>query len=180
LIVPIRGEYLALKERKKALIQRLVYPIPEPGVPFLGVHFTPTMSGDVLVGPNAVPALARDGYSWSSWSTQDLWDMATFSGFWRLGLRHARFALQQVQHSISLSHQLSEVQRYFPSIEATDLARTRSGVRAQAVDTRGELVDDFVFDCTRRVLHTRNAPSPGATSSMVLAETIVDRLVRQL
>lgn len=181
-IIPIRGEYLRLSCDSSVRPHLNIYPVPPPnknGAPFLGVHFTPTLSGDVIVGPNAVPALAREGYSWSQISLTDIVDMLTCRGFWNLAVNHSKFALSEIRKSIFCIDAIREAIQYVPLLEPSNFERLEkaNGVRAQAVARDGTLIDDFVFESVHqnRVLNVRNAPSPGATSSLAIARMIVDR-----
>jgi (S)-2-hydroxyglutarate dehydrogenase len=184
MIVPIRGEYLVLPAETDVArtIRGNIYPVPVPGVPFLGVHFTPTLHGDVLLGPNAVLALSRDGYSHSlrDVSARDVADYASYAGFWRLATRHARFGAGELVRSVFPRAAVRRAQRYVPGLRAEDVVhggRARAGVRAQAVAADGTLVEDFVFETTAggKIVSARNAPSPGATSALAIAEVVADR-----
>ncbi|CAG0914926.1 unnamed protein product [Notodromas monacha] len=181
-IVPFRGEYLLLKPEKRNLIQRNVYPVPDPRFPFLGVHFTPRMDGAVWLGPNAVLALSREGYSWSDFDAKDLWDAVKFSGFQKLAVKYIGFGTKEIMRSWVMRLQVRELQKFVPALSLSDVTRGPAGVRAQAMDGSGNLVDDFVFDTGKegdigkRVLHCRNAPSPGATSSLAIAKMIADKV----
>jgi L-2-hydroxyglutarate oxidase LhgO len=183
-IVPIRGEYLVIPS-DNALAGRIrgnIYPVPVEGVPFLGVHFTPTLSGDVILGPSAVLALSRDGQSGSHFSdirAADVAQLASYVGFWRLVGRHGAYGAGEALRSAWPGAAVRRAAQYVPALRATDVrrgGRARAGVRAQAVGLHGELVDDFVFERTAggKVVHTRNAPSPGATSALAIAEVIAD------
>lgn len=182
-IIPVRGEYLRVTNMEIARrIRGNIYPVPDSGsgAAFLGVHFTPTMSGEVIVGPNAVVSFSRDGYTPFSARTLDLWQMVSYAGFWRLCARHARYGLREVYRSAFVRAAANAAREYVPGLGADDFERRgidKSGIRGQAVDWEGRLVDDFVFESGAggRVLHTRNAPSPGATSSLAIAEMIVKR-----
>lgn len=181
-IVPVRGEYLRVANAAVAArIRGNIYPLPAArGAPFLGVHFTRTMADEVIVGPNAVLALAREGYGRADVRLADVAQMVAYRGFWRLCWRHARFGLREMYRSVFLSAAAAAAREYVPALEVGDFERRgpdRSGIRGQAVSADGELVDDFVFETAAggRVLHTRNAPSPGATSSLAIASMIVDR-----
>lgn len=182
-ILPVRGEYLRITNRSIARqIRGNIYPVPDSGSgsPFLGVHFTPTMSGDIIVGPNAVLALSRYGYSPAHISPNDVRDMITYPGFWRLASRYWRFGAREMYRSAFISAAANAAREYVPSLKVEDFARQgpdRSGIRAQAVARDGSLVDDFVFETCAdgRVLYTRNAPSPGATSSLAIARVIADK-----
>lgn len=182
-IIPFRGEYLLLSKEKCATIQTNVYPVPDPKFPFLGVHFTPRMDGSVWVGPNAVLALRREGYSWSEISFGELFEYVRYTGFLRLAAKYWLFGLKEMFRSSRIGFQIEHVQRFYPDISVKDLEPGPAGVRAQAVDEDGSLVDDFVFEygkgdgaMSKRVLHCRNAPSPGATSSLAIAKMISDKV----
>lgn len=185
-IIPFRGEYLLLSEEKAKLIRGNVYPVPDPKFPFLGVHFTPRMDGSVWVGPNAVLAFKREGYKWSQFSVGELYECLRFSGFLRLAGKYWKYGLQEMFRSSMVSLQIGHIQRYYANINVEDLRPGPAGVRAQAVGEDGNLVDDFVFDygkddggIAQRVLHCRNAPSPGATSSLAIAKMISDKVDRE-
>ena len=154
------------------LVRGLIYPVPDPRYPFLGVHFTRTVDGLVLVGPNAVLAFARDGYRWRDVDARHLKDLAATAGFWRLAGEHWRRGAVECWQSVNRGAYARDVQRYVPGVEAADLVRARAGVRAQAVDRQGKLVDDFLVTRAGRVVTVRNAPSPGATAALALAEDI--------
>jgi L-2-hydroxyglutarate oxidase LhgO len=173
MVVPFRGEYLALGQDKAAAIRGLIYPVPDPRYPFLGVHFTRTVQGEVLVGPNAVLAFARDGYRWRDVELAHLGHLAAQRGFWRLAGRHWPRGAVESWRSVNRRAYARDVSRYVPGIAARDLIRARSGVRAQAVDATGALIDDFLISRAGRVVTVRNAPSPGATAALALAEDIV-------
>ncbi|CAD5224063.1 unnamed protein product [Bursaphelenchus okinawaensis] len=183
-IVPFRGEYLYLKPEKHHLVTTNIYPVPDPRFPFLGVHFTPTMRGEVLLGPNAVLAFKREGYSYFDFSLRDFIDAVSFAGMQRLMVKYAGFGMGEMYRGIFYNAQVKKLQRYIPEISHSDVTRGRAGVRAQALDATGALVDDFVFDdgvgpLAPRLLHIRNAPSPGATSSMAIAKMVVDKAVEK-
>ncbi|CAJ0591046.1 unnamed protein product [Cylicocyclus nassatus] len=176
-IVPFRGEYLLLKSSKKDLIKTNIYPVPDPSLPFLGVHFTPRMNGDVWMGPNAVLAYKREGYSYFSISPKDLSEALLYSGMRKLMTKHFKYGMSELYRGIFIGAQVKRLQKFIPELRRSDAKRGPSGVRAQAMDDDGNLVDDFVFDSgsgelSKRVLHVRNAPSPGATSSMAIAKMI--------
>ena len=172
-IVPFRGRYHALSAEASGLVRGLVYPVPDPSFPFLGVHFTKQISGDVWTGPNAVLALAREGYRAWDVNPRDLWETLSYSGVHALARRYWRTALGEVRGDISRNTFVRALQRLVPSLRPEHLAATHGGVRAQALTSDGRLLDDFWFDRADRVLHVRNAPSPGATSSLALAEEVV-------
>jgi L-2-hydroxyglutarate oxidase LhgO len=171
-ILPFRGEYLELRATRRHLISSLVYPVPDPRYPFLGVHFTRRISGEVDVGPNAVLAFAREGYRWRDVVGKDLVEMALWPGSWRMARAHWRTGLREVWGSLSLGSYVRQAQQYVPEVQRSDLLRRPAGVRAQAVDRMGRLVDDFVLRQRGRILAVRNAPSPAATSALAIAERL--------
>jgi L-2-hydroxyglutarate oxidase LhgO len=172
-IVPFRGRYHALRPEASALVRGLVYPVPDPAFPFLGVHFTKQISGEVWTGPNAVLALAREGYRGRKVDPRDVWETLSYPGFRTLARRYWRTGLTEVHGDLSRRAFVRALQRLVPSMRVEYLAETHAGVRAQALSSDGKLVDDFWFDRADRVLHVRNAPSPGATSSLALAGEVV-------
>ncbi|XP_068108093.1 L-2-hydroxyglutarate dehydrogenase, mitochondrial-like [Hyperolius riggenbachi] len=176
-IVPFRGDYLVLKPEKCYLVKGNIYPVPDPRFPFLGVHFTPRMDGSVWLGPNAVLAFKREGYRLCDFNTKDFTEAITYSGLRKLVLKNLAYGMGEMYRALFLNAQLKELQKFIPELSITDIDRGPSGVRAQALDRDGNLVDDFVFDggsgdIASRILHVRNAPSPAATSSMAIAEMI--------
>jgi L-2-hydroxyglutarate oxidase len=175
-IVPFRGEFFRLGPDKDALIRHLVYPVPDPALPFLGVHLTRLIGGGVIAGPNAVLALAREGYRWSDVSPRDVAGMLAFPGFWRLAIAHAGAGLAGIRNSIRKRDYLTRLQRYCPELSVADLRPHPAGVRAQAVDRDGRPVDDFLVLDTARSLHVCNAPSPAATSAIPIGAHLVDRI----
>jgi L-2-hydroxyglutarate oxidase LhgO len=175
-IVPFRGEYLSVVPEKRGLVRGLVYPVPDPRYPFLGVHFTRRVTGELEVGPNAVLALAREGYGRGDARWSDVRDVLTWPGSWRMAARHWRTGVREVRGSLSVRAYLRDAQRYVPAIGPDDVVRGRCGVRAQAVDRDGALVDDFRIHQSDGVTSVRNAPSPAATSSLAIAAHVVDRL----
>jgi L-2-hydroxyglutarate oxidase LhgO len=175
-IVPFRGEYLSVVPEKCGLVRGLVYPVPDPRYPFLGVHFTRRVSGELEVGPNAVLALAREGYRRTDVRWTDVRDVLTWPGAWRMAARHWRTGVREVRGSWSVRAYLRDAQRYVPAIGPEDVVRGRCGIRAQAVDRDGSLVDDFRISQADGITSLRNAPSPAATSSLAIAVHVVDRL----
>ena len=171
-VVPFRGEYYELAPGRRDLVNGLVYPVPDPRYPFLGVHLTRRVDGGVLVGPNAVLALAREGYRWRDLRLGDLSETLAWPGFRRMAARHWRTGVREVVGSLSRRAFCDAARRYVPELRPEDLLRARSGVRAQAVARDGTLVDDFNLSRRGRVVAIRNAPSPAATSSMAIAEHI--------
>jgi len=175
-IVPFRGAYLGLKPREEPLIRRMIYPVPDPDLPFLGVHVTPSMSGRTMLGPTAMVALSREGYKLSRINPRDAWDIATWPGAWKVGQRFWRTAIEELRFAMSRRAFVEACAEYVPSLTVNDLDGTATaGVRAQAVSRGGKLVDDFVIARIGPVLHVRNAPSPAATSAFALAREIVEK-----
>ncbi|HEV3029722.1 MAG TPA: L-2-hydroxyglutarate oxidase [Planctomycetota bacterium] len=169
-IVPFRGEYYTL--RRPSLVRGLIYPVPDPAFPFLGVHFTRMAAGGVEAGPNAVLALAREGYSWSDFCLRDFLETLAYSGFHHLARRHWRMGLMEVWRSWSRAAFLKSLQRLVPAVTMEDLQPGGSGVRAQALDPDGALVDDFRIERRPGQIHVLNAPSPAATASLAIGERI--------
>jgi (S)-2-hydroxyglutarate dehydrogenase len=174
LIVPFRGEYYSLIPERAALVRSLIYPVPDPRFPFLGVHFTRRITGKVDAGPNAVLALAREGYRHRDVNLRDLASALAFPGFWRMARRHWRNGLDEWQRSFSKPVFVRALQRLVPDVREGDLVPGGSGVRAQALRPDGVLVDDFQFVSSGKVLHILNVPSPAATASLMIGKTIVD------
>jgi len=174
-IMPFRGEYWELRPDRRDLVQGLIYPVPDPALPFLGIHLTRTIDGSVLIGPNAILALAREGYRRSRFVARDVWDALAWPGAPRLFRRYWRAGLGEMHRTLSKQAFIREARRYLPELQASDATRAHAGVRAQAVDRDGALVDDFRFGSDGPVLWVRNAPSPGATSSLAIAEEIAAR-----
>ena len=172
-IVPFRGEYLRLVDARRHLVTRLIYPVPDPALPFLGVHFTPRINGEVDIGPNAVLALSREGYRRTDVVIGDLAEIARSRGFHRLALNHWRTGISEMRGSLSRRAFLREARRFVPALQSEDVEPAPAGVRAQAIDRDGSLVDDFRIARLGRVVAVRNAPSPAATSSLAIAERIV-------
>ncbi|MCW2726023.1 MAG: putative dependent oxidoreductase [Frankiales bacterium] len=172
-IVPFRGEYYRLRPDRRHLVRGLVYPVPDPRYPFLGVHLTPRIDGEVLVGPNAVLALAREGYGRLDVSGRDLKDTLAYAGFRRFARQHWRTGLSEMKGSLSKRAFMDGARRYVPELTDDDVLPGPAGIRAQAVDPDGGLVDDFRISRRGRVLAVRNAPSPAATSSLAIAEHVV-------
>jgi L-2-hydroxyglutarate oxidase len=175
-IVPFRGEYYRLKPRAEYLCRNLIYPVPNPDFPFLGVHFTRMIDGGVECGPNAVLALAREGYRWRDVSLRDLYEIISYSGFRRLARRYWRTGLAEMVRSASKRSFVKALRQLIPGVTAEDLASAPAGVRAQAVNASGQLLDDFALVESRHVLHVCNAPSPAATASLEIGRLIVEKL----
>ncbi|ABL79584.1 FAD dependent oxidoreductase [Nocardioides sp. JS614] len=180
MIVPFRGEYHVLRPDRSALVRGMIYPVPDPRYPFLGVHLTRHVDGSVSIGPNAVLALAREGYRWRDVAGRDLWEMARWPGFARLARRHWRTGVRELAGSASKRRFVAAARLYVPELRVADVERRVAGVRAQAVDRDGTLVDDFRIGRAGRVLSVRNAPSPAATSSLAIAAEVVAMLADDL
>jgi len=172
-IVPFRGEYYELREAARHRVRGMIYPVPDPRYPFLGVHLTRDVRDQVHVGPNAVLALALQGYRWRDVSVASMTRMAAWPGTWHLARRHWRSGVTEIAASLSKRRYLARVRAYQPELQLADLVRSGSGVRAQAVARDGSLVDDFALQAEGRVLLVRNAPSPAATASLAIAEHVV-------
>lgn len=173
-IIPFRGEYYTIIPDRRSLVKGLVYPVPDPKFPFLGVHFTRTIHGDVEAGPNAVLAFAREGYRKTDVNVRDLWQILSYRGFWLMAQKHWKTGLGEIYRSISKRAFVKALQRLIPDVRADDLGSGGAGVRAQALSVTGALMDDFVIAQTPNVVHVLNAPSPGATASLSIGKMIVD------
>lgn len=177
-IVPFRGEYYRMVSTKNDLVNGLIYPVPDPNYPFLGVHFTRRIDGGIDIGPNAVLALKREGYLRRDISPKDLFETLRWPGFQKLARKHWKMGVSEMVGSLSKHQFLNRARVYVPSLEDSDVVRGGAGVRAQAVDRDGTLVEDFRIHRLGKVLAVRNAPSPGATSSLAIAEHICDELFK--
>jgi (S)-2-hydroxyglutarate dehydrogenase len=175
-IAPFRGDFFVLKPEAAALVRGLIYPVPDPSFPFLGVHFTRRIDGAVWAGPNAVPAFAREGYGRYSANRRDAWDMLSFPGLWRLARRYALTGATEIWRDTVKKAAVSEMRRYVPDLEARHVEFGPCGVRAQALARDGTLVDDFLLERDDGVLHVLNAPSPGATASLAIGERLAEQL----
>jgi L-2-hydroxyglutarate oxidase len=173
-ILPFRGEYYELRPERAFLVRNLIYPVPDPRFPFLGVHFTRTIHGQIEAGPNAVLAFKREGYRRRDVSLRDLWQLSRYRGFWRMAFRYAGMGLAEMHRSFSKRAFLRALQRLVPEVELVDIHPRGSGVRAQAVTPDGKLVDDFHIVEAERMIHVLNAPSPAATASLSIGATIAD------
>lgn len=176
-IVPFRGEYYTLRPERAHLVRGLIYPVPDPNLPFLGVHFTRGVDGVVEAGPNAVLALKREGYRWSDISPRDIADWATFPGFWRMSRAQWRNGLSEARRSLSRARFLDSLRVLLPGLTDADIAPGGSGVRAQAVDRNGKLLDDFHVQESPGMVHVLNAPSPAATASLAIGRWVADRVL---
>ncbi len=179
-IVPFRGEYYELTHEAQSLVKNLIYPVPDPAFPFLGVHFTRMVMGGVECGPNAVLAMKREGYKKTDFSAKDLAEVLLNPGFRKLAAKHWRMGLGEFQRSFSKAAFTKALQRLLPDIRASHLKPAGAGVRAQALRRDGSLVDDFFFVEGKRSLHVLNAPSPAATASLAIGEEIVERYAKAL
>jgi L-2-hydroxyglutarate oxidase len=176
-IVPFRGEYYKLKPERQFLVRNLIYPVPDPQFPFLGVHFTRLINGGIEAGPNAILAFAREGYRKTDINIGDMFDALTFSGLWKFLGKHKKMSWEEVKRSFSKQLFCASLQRLVPDIRVNDLAPGGAGVRAQAMSRDGELVQDFSLVQRNRALHVLNAPSPGATASLAIGEEIAKMAV---
>jgi L-2-hydroxyglutarate oxidase len=174
-IVPFRGEYYELIPEKRYLVKHLIYPVPNPNFPFLGVHFTRMIDGTIHAGPNAVLSLKREGYKNTDFDLRDFLETVTYPGFWKLSAKHAKTGIEEIIRSFSKAAFTRSLQRLIPEIQADDLVPTHAGVRAQALKNDGQLVDDFLIVEGKQSIHICNAPSPAATSSIEIGKAIADR-----
>ncbi|WP_088346901.1 MULTISPECIES: L-2-hydroxyglutarate oxidase [Rhodomicrobium] len=179
-VVPFRGEYYQLPPEKNDIVHSLIYPVPDPALPFLGIHLTRMIDGSVTVGPNAVLGWAREGYRKFSFSPRDSSDFMRFPGFWRFTRKHLGAGLAEMRNSLSPSRYLAECQKYCPSLTLSDLLPYEAGIRAQVILRDGTLLHDFLFEETPRMLHVCNAPSPAATSSLPIGRLIVERVAKKM
>lgn len=172
-IIPFRGEYYDLIPERQYLVRNLIYPVPDPNFPFLGVHFTRMVKGGVEAGPNAVLAFKREGYSWT-FSPKDTLEFSTYSGFWHMAAKHWRMGFGEIYRSLSKAAFVKALQRLLPELRDEDIHRSGAGVRAQALEPNGQLADDFRIKETPRMVHVLNAPSPAATASISIGQSIAD------
>jgi (S)-2-hydroxyglutarate dehydrogenase len=175
-IVPFRGEYYELKQERRRLVTNLIYPVPDPQLPFLGVHFTRMIDGSVHAGPNAVLSLKREGYSRTSFNMRDFMDTMTYAGFWRLAAKYGKSGLEEMHRSLSKKAFVRSLQQLIPEITEQDLVAGESGVRAQALRPDGSLVDDFLIINSPSATHVCNAPSPAATASLEIGRVIAEQI----
>ncbi|MET7935954.1 L-2-hydroxyglutarate oxidase [Streptomyces sp. NPDC005322] len=179
-IVPFRGEYYELVPSRASMVSGLVYPVPDPAFPFLGVHLTRGIDGGVHIGPNAVPALAREGYDWHTVRPHELAGTLAYPGAWRIARRHWRYGAGELRRSLSKRAFTDAVRRLLPDVTADDLTPAPAGVRAQAVLPDGTLADDFLISQTPRIVHVLNAPSPAATASLPIGREVARRVLAAL
>ncbi|MFC9362418.1 L-2-hydroxyglutarate oxidase [Rhodococcus sp. NPDC057014] len=177
-IVPFRGVYLRLEQQAEPVVRGMVYPVPDPTLPFLGVHVTKHMSGHVMLGPTAMVVPSRDGYLFRTMRGRDVWETLSWPGTWQVARKYWRTGIDEIRLAVSKRAYVRAAAQYVPSLDVNQLDGTfHSGVRAQALDRAGNLVDDFVISRSGSVAHVRNAPSPAATSAFSLARELVDRIV---
>jgi L-2-hydroxyglutarate oxidase len=176
-IVPFRGEFYTLPKSRAGLIKRLIYPIPDPKLPFVGIHLTRTIDGRIIAGPNAVLGFAREGYGKFSFSRRDVFDYMAFPGFWKVVGTHLAAGVEEMRNSLWKQGYLAQCRKYCPSLSLADLQPGVAGIRAQAVLRDGTLVHDFLFAETARQLHVCNAPSPAATSAIPIARMIAGKVL---
>jgi (S)-2-hydroxyglutarate dehydrogenase len=179
-IVPFRGEYYKLREERQHLVRHLIYPLPDPQFPFLGVHFTRLIHGGIEAGPNAVLAFAREGYRKADVNLADLWDALTYSGLWRFLAKHKRMSWEELRRSFSRRQFCDSLRKLVPDVREDDLVPGGAGVRAQAMSPQGALVQDFCLLNRPRALHVLNAPSPAATAALAIGEEIANLVAREL
>ena len=172
--MPFRGEYYRLADRCEDIVKHLIYPIPNPDLPFLGVHLTRMIDGSITIGPNAVLGFKREGYGRLNFDFSDSWQTFRFPGFWKLAKQHWRSAIDEFKNAWSKKRYLAQAQKYCPQLEQSDLQDYPAGIRAQAVMEDGTLVHDFLFAQTPRSLHVCNAPSPAATSAIPIGKHICE------
>lgn len=178
-IVPFRGEYYRLATDKQEIVKQLIYPIPDPAMPFLGVHLTLMIDGSITIGPNAVIGWKREGYDRFNFSARDTLDLLSFSGFWKMAAKNIGSGLSELKNSLHVAGYLNLAQKYCPSLTRADLLPYPAGIRAQAVMRDGSLVQDFLFAESNRSLHVCNAPSPAATSALPIGEYIVEKILEK-
>ena len=179
-IIPFRGEYYKLKKEKEYLVKNLIYPVPDPRFPFLGVHFTRMINGGIEAGPNAVLAFKREGYKFSDISFKDISEMLNFPGFWKMGKKYYKTGFHEFYRSLSKHAFVSALQKLIPDIKEDDVLPYKAGVRAQAVDKNGNLLDDFKIIENTNMIHILNAPSPAATASISIANKIANMAIDKI
>ena len=179
LIIPFRGEYYKLKKERENLVRNLIYPVPDPQFPFLGVHFTRMINGGVEAGPNAVLAFKREGYKKTDFSVRDILEMKFYSGFWKMAAKYYKMGFQEFRRSFSKELFVKSLQKLIPEIQYGDIEAGGAGVRAQALESDGKLVDDFRIVEAERMVHVLNAPSPAATASLSIGKTISGMVIKR-
>jgi len=178
-VIPFRGDFMILKPEKSHLVKGNIYPVPDPAFPYLGVHFTPRMDGSIWLGPNAVVAFAREGYSFFRINPSEFWETVTYPGFMKFAAKYWKIGAGEIRRDLLRGEFVKALQRYIPEVQPEDCLPGRSGVRAQAMTPDGELVDDFLFEGAEGVVHVRNAPSPAATSSLAIGRYVADEAERR-
>ena len=178
-IIPFRGEYYKLKKEKEYLVKNLIYPVPDPQFPFLGVHFTRMINGGVEAGPNAVLAFKREGYKKTDFSFRDILEMKMYPGFWKMAAKYYKMGFQEYRRSFSKELFVQSLQKLIPDIQKDDIVVGGAGVRAQALERDGKLVDDFRIVEAERMVHVLNAPSPAATASLSIGKTISEKVIKR-
>jgi len=178
-IIPFRGDFMMLKPEKSHLVNGNIYPVPDPAFPYLGVHFTPRMDGSIWLGPNAVLAFAREGYSFFKINPAELWETLTYPGFVKFTTKYWKIGAGEILRDLVRSEFVRALQRFVPELQPRDCLPAPSGVRAQAMTLDGALADDFLFEGAEGVVHVRNAPSPAATSSLAIGKYVVDEAERR-
>lgn len=176
-IIPFRGDYYKLDSKYNNLFKHLIYPVPDPELPFLGIHFTRIIDGSITIGPNAALNFSREGYDSFNLNLKDTYDIFSFKGFWNLLYKHKEFIIKEISTSLSKEKFLSECRKYYSNLNVSDLLPFRSGIRAQAVTKSGDLVHDFKFIQSKNILHVINAPSPAATSSLPIGRHITSLIM---
>jgi L-2-hydroxyglutarate oxidase len=176
-IMPFRGEYYKLKPEREGLVKHLIYPVPDPEFPFLGVHFTRMICGGIEAGPNAVLAFKREGYKFADFSFKDMSDTLTWPGFWKIVAKYGQTGMGEIYRSLSKAAFTRSLQKLIPEISQDDLIEGGAGVRAQACDKKGNLIDDFNILQNDDIIHVRNAPSPAATSSLSIGKLISEKIL---
>ena len=179
-IIPFRGEYYKIKKEKEYLVKNLLYPVPDPKFPFLGVHFTRMINGGVEAGPNAVLAFKREGYAHKDFSIKDVSEMILYNGFWKMASKHYKIGMGEFYRSFSKTAFVKALQKLIPEINYDDVYSEGSGVRAQALEPDGKLVDDFRIVEAEKMIHVLNAPSPAATASLSIGRMIADKVIKSL
>lgn len=179
-IIPFRGEYYQIKKERQFLVRNLIYPVPDPKFPFLGVHFTRLIHGGIEAGPNAVLAFAREGYKWTNFNARDFAESLSFPGLWKFLFKYPSIAGYEIRRSLSKAEFTRSLQKLVPEIQSSDLETGGAGVRAQAMTPEGKLVEDFHFEEAKGILHVVNAPSPAATASLAIGKKISERALAQL
>ena len=179
-IIPFRGEYYKLRKEKEYLVKNLIYPVPDPKFPFLGVHYTRMMKGGVEAGPNAVLAFKREGYKHTDISIKDISQMISFPGFWKMAAKHYKMGFKEFYRSLSKKAFVKSLQKLIPEIREEDIVPGGAGVRAQALEKDGKLTDDFRIVEAEKMIHVLNAPSPAATASLSIGDKISELAINRL